>query len=195
MVLQLLCCCSLLSWRLRRRLKWRRRQHKLLQQHFALFNAASADRCPSSMNLWFELFVHGACISISLSPSLSVWISYNAVKGRSSLYGGLGCLYIVRAVRSLVYKELEWCVINFTMWNRLLMHDHNTLFDTNVAYFVSIKVCPITSSGVTDRCRCRCMHQVTDCNGTVTYKPRRLPRHQRAQAHNSTPNSRQKIFM
>jgi hypothetical protein len=32
-------------------------------------------------------------------------------------------------------------------------------------------------------------------NGTVTYKPRRLPRHQRAQAHNSTPNSRQKIFM
>jgi hypothetical protein len=33
------------------------------------------------------------------------------------------------------------------------------------------------------------------CNGTVTYKPRRLPRNQRAQAHNSTPNSRQKIFM
>jgi hypothetical protein len=32
-------------------------------------------------------------------------------------------------------------------------------------------------------------------NGTVTYKPRRLPRHQRARAHNSTPNSRQKIFM
>jgi hypothetical protein len=32
-------------------------------------------------------------------------------------------------------------------------------------------------------------------NGTVTYKPRRLPRHQRAQAHNSTPNSRQKIFL
>jgi hypothetical protein len=32
-------------------------------------------------------------------------------------------------------------------------------------------------------------------NGTVTYKPRRLPRHQRAHEHNSTPNSRQKIFM
>jgi hypothetical protein len=32
-------------------------------------------------------------------------------------------------------------------------------------------------------------------NGTVTYKPHRLPRHQRAQAHNSTPNSHQKIFM
>jgi hypothetical protein len=31
-------------------------------------------------------------------------------------------------------------------------------------------------------------------NGKLTYKPRRLPRHERAQAHNSTPNSRQHRF-
>jgi hypothetical protein len=31
-------------------------------------------------------------------------------------------------------------------------------------------------------------------NGTVTYKPRRMPRHQRVQAHNSTPYRRQHSF-
>ncbi len=37
--------------------------------------------------------------------------------------------------------------------------------------------------------------QVIPRNGTVTYKPRRQQRRQRAQAHNSTPNSRQQSFM
>jgi hypothetical protein len=32
-------------------------------------------------------------------------------------------------------------------------------------------------------------------NGTVTYKPHPLTRHQRAQAHNSTPNSRRTSFI
>jgi hypothetical protein len=32
-------------------------------------------------------------------------------------------------------------------------------------------------------------------NGTFTYKPRRLPHHQRAQAHNSTLNRCQHSFM
>jgi hypothetical protein len=36
---------------------------------------------------------------------------------------------------------------------------------------------------------------ILTANGTVTYKPRRLTRHQHAQAHNSTPNSRRPNFM
>jgi hypothetical protein len=32
-------------------------------------------------------------------------------------------------------------------------------------------------------------------NGTITYKPRRQQRRQRAQAHNSTPYRRQQSFM
>jgi hypothetical protein len=35
----------------------------------------------------------------------------------------------------------------------------------------------------------------TRMNGLVTYEPRRMPRHQRAQAHNSTLNRRQHSFM
>jgi hypothetical protein len=34
-----------------------------------------------------------------------------------------------------------------------------------------------------------------DTNGTITYKPHRQQRRQRAQAHNSTPYRRQQSFM
>jgi hypothetical protein len=44
---------------------------------------------------------------------------------------------------------------------------------------------------VTLRPGARCKH----CNGTVSDKPRRLLRHQRAQAHNSTLNRRQHSFI
>jgi queuine/archaeosine tRNA-ribosyltransferase len=67
----------------------------------------------------------------------------------------------------------------------------------NKAHAEAKKAIKRTHNGVSwvRKCRSEVLLEFLTSNGTATHKPRRLLRHQRTQAHNSTPNSRQKILM
>jgi hypothetical protein len=98
--------------------------------------------------------------------------------GKNGTYQYKSTSYLQIGSSVLLYFTANICVVFSLIWTDGRMASWNDSFSCASFYFtVFILVCFIL------------------INGTITYKPRRQQRRQRAQAHNSTPYRHQQSFM